>query len=113
MQDIDIATVDEILKTIQVNEGGYYESLNDAINKALSEAATLTDKYSKSSTLTLTLTVEPAQRGEVNISAKLGKKVAKGETLPIKLFLTRSKELSFENPVQPRLGFEDHENTRN
>lgn len=109
----DIVTIKDILSAIEVSEDGKNEFLDTALTTALSEAASLTDKYGEVSTITITIKVESEEHNKVAISAKIAKKIAKGVVTPVKLYLNRKKELSFENPVQPRLDGFDYENARN
>ena len=104
----DIATIKDILAAIEVSEDGKAQFLDSALTSALSEAASATDKYGKDSTITITISVEALEHNKVAISAKIVKKTAKGVVTPVALYLNRKKELSFENPYQPRLsGFDD------
>lgn len=110
----DIATIKDILSAIEVSEDGKAQFLDTALTSALSEAASATDKYGKDSSITITISVESLEHNKVAISAKIAKKVAKGVTTPVGLYLNRKKELSFENPYQPKLsGFDDDETMRN
>lgn len=113
MQDIEIAKISDVLAAIEVSEDGHNDFLDKVLTSALSEASAMTDKYGEASTITITIKVESEEHNKVAISAKIAKKIAKGVVTPVKMYLTRKRELSFENPVQPRLGFEDYENTRN
>jgi len=109
----EIATLINILEAIEVSEDGLALFLDKALNNALSEASAATDRYGKTSTITLKISVEKEEHGKVAISATMDKKIAKGLTTPVKLYLDRKRNLSFENPTQPRLNGFDNESMRN
>ena len=102
----------DAIKAIEVSQDGQRMFMLDALNTAIQKGSIATERYGKKSKIKLDIVIEKREHGVVTVGAAIKEELAKGSTLPVKVYLDSKQNLYLDDPLQPSLPSMEHDDER-